>query len=210
MLEYLPEFLTVALVHIFAAMSPGPDFVLVSRNTLVYSRKIGIFSAIGIALGILIHVAYSLIGIGLIISQSIILFSIIKFIGAGYLIYIGYKSLTAYAIQTDATQETDQPEPISNLGAVWMGILTNALNPKATLFFLSLFTQIIDLTTPLGIKVLYSIEMFVVTFLWFALVAVVLSNNLVQNRFVKVQKYVGKIMGATLIALGVKVALSKN
>lgn len=92
---FLAQFLTVALVHFLAVVSPGPDFAMVTRNSIIYSRKTGIYTSIGIAVGILVHVAYSLLGIGFIIAKSIVLFNIIKFIGAGYLIYIGYKSFRA-------------------------------------------------------------------------------------------------------------------
>jgi threonine/homoserine/homoserine lactone efflux protein len=92
-MPYLTEFLTVAFIHFLGVMSPGPDFAMISRNSLVYSRRTGIYSAFGLALGILVHVTYSLIGIGLIISKSIIIFSTIKLLGASYLIYIGYKAL---------------------------------------------------------------------------------------------------------------------
>ena len=91
--NYLPEFFAIALLHLLAVMSPGPDFVLMSKNSLVYSRKTGVATSLGLALGIVVHIIYSLVGIGLIISKSIILFSTIKILGAGYLIYIGLKSL---------------------------------------------------------------------------------------------------------------------
>ena len=79
-MEYLSIFLTVALAHLLAVISPGPDFVMITRNSLIYSRRTGVYSALGLGLGILVHVFYSLVGIGFIISKSIILFSIIKFI----------------------------------------------------------------------------------------------------------------------------------
>ena len=84
-MQYLPEFLTIAGIHLLAVMSPGPDFAMIVRNSLVYSKKTAIYSSLGLAAGILVHVTYSLVGIGLIISQSILLFSVIKFFGAGYL-----------------------------------------------------------------------------------------------------------------------------
>jgi len=94
-MPYLSEFITVAIIHLLAVMSPGPDFVMIMRNSLLYSRKTGIYSAIGLGAGIAVHVTYSLIGIGFIISKSVLLFSIIKLLGAGYLVYVGYKSLKA-------------------------------------------------------------------------------------------------------------------
>jgi RhtB (resistance to homoserine/threonine) family protein len=207
--NYMAEFIAVAGLHLLAVMSPGPDFVMITRSSLIYSRKAGVYSAIGLALGILVHVTYSLVGLAYIISKSIILFSTLKFLGAGYLIYIGYKSLRAKPNHvTTATAET--AHDLSNLQAIRLGFLTNALNPKATLFFLALFTQVIDQATPLLVKMLYGIEMSVATFVWFGFVALVLSHQTFKAPFVKVQHYVEKTTGLILIGLGLKVALSKR
>lgn len=206
-MTYLPEFLTVAGVHLLAVMSPGPDFVLISRNTVVYSRKVGIFSALGLAAGILVHVTYSLIGIGLLISQSIVLFSIIKFFGAGYLIYIGVKSLRAKPVQAQVDQSSVKKD-LTSWQAVRNGFLTNVLNPKATLFFLALFTQVVHPETPKLIQSFYGMEMSVMTFVWFGVVALALSHPLIKNRFTKIQHYLERFFGACLIALGIKVAVS--
>lgn len=206
-MPYLTEFLTVATVHLLAVMSPGPDFIMITRNTLVYSRRTGIYSAIGLGFGIGVHVLYSLLGIGFLISQSILLFNIIKFIGAGYLFYIGYKSLTAKASHFQLKDE-EKKKDISKFDALKIGFITNVTNPKATLFFLALFTQVISLSTPIMIQLLYGIEMMIMTALWFMLVAFLFSHHLIKKRFEKVQHIAERIMGAILIALGVKLALS--
>lgn len=206
-MSFLPEFLLVTAAHLLAVMSPGPDFVMISRNSLVYSRAVGIFSAVGLGLGILVHVTYSLIGIGLLISQSIVLFSIIKYIGAAYLLYIGYQCLRSKP-QTATEATAVEEKSMSPLAAVRMGFLTNALNPKATLFFLALFTQVISTETPLFIQILYGIEMSVMTFAWFAVVASILSHKRIKSRFVSIQHYVERVFGVVLIAFGIKVALS--
>jgi len=206
-MPYLSEFLTVVVIHLLAVMSPGPDFILISKNSLVYSRRVGVYSAIGLGLGILVHVTYSLIGIGLIISKSILLFSILKFAGAAYLIYIGYKCLKAQPQHTQ-TVAMEKRADIGKLAAVRVGFLTNVLNPKATLFFFALFTQVINPHTPKTIQVLYGLEMSAMTFAWFALVALFLSHRLIRARFASVQHYMERFFGAILIALGIKVALS--
>jgi len=208
-MDYLPIFLTVALAHLLAVISPGPDFIMITRNSLIYSRKTEIYSAIGLGLGILVHVTYSLVGIGLIISQSIVLFNIIKFIGAAYLIYIGYKSLTSKSSKTNVTV-SDQKKDISKLAAIRIDFITNATNPKATLFFLSLFTIIVTPTTPLFIKILMGAEMSIVTALWFMLVAYLTSHHLVKSRISGIQHFAEKFIGVVLIALGIKVALSSS
>jgi len=208
-MNFLPEFLTVVVVHLLAVMSPGPDFILISRNSLVYSRKVGIYSAIGLGLGILAHVTYSLVGIGFIISKSILLFSILKFLGAGYLIYIGYKCLKAKPHKEQQTA-LEKRNDIGKLASVRMGFLTNVLNPKATLFFFALFTQVISQNTPKSIQIFYGLEMSIMTFLWFAFVVIILSHNLIRKRFVSVQHYLEITFGFILIALGIKVALSSK
>ena len=208
-MNFLPEFLTVVTVHLLAVMSPGPDFILISRNSLVYSRKVGLYSAVGLGLGILVHVTYSLVGIGFIISRSILLFSILKFLGAGYLIYIGYKCLKTKP-HNEHLDVVARKDDIGKFAAVRMGFLTNVLNPKATLFFFALFTQVINPSTPKVIQIFYGLEMSTMTFLWFAFVAITLSHNLIRKRFISVQHYLERTFGVILIALGIKVALSSS
>jgi RhtB (resistance to homoserine/threonine) family protein len=205
----MQEFLLVAGVHLLAVMSPGPDFAMVMRNSLVYSRRTGVLAAVGLGLGILLHITYSLLGIGLIISQSVLLFNAIKLLGAAYLIYIGTKSLLAK--RTPHGEQTADYQPaqkdLSTLQAIRLGFLTNALNPKATLFFLALFTQVINPGTSLGIKLLYGAEMSVATFAWFSAVALVLTHRRINQAFSGIKHYLEKAFGAILIGLGIKVAL---
>src|SRR3989344_4015691 len=112
-------FLTIALIHLLAVASPGPDFAIVLKQSLSQPRRIVYFTALGVGLGILIHVAYSLVGIGFIIARSIVLFSIIKWLGAGYLLFIGWKSLRAtpseelHAGRSQAHTEMSAPAEIS-------------------------------------------------------------------------------------------------
>jgi|SRR3989338_981835 len=210
---FLTQFLTIAFVHLLAVVSPGPDFAIITRNSLVYSRRVGIFTSLGLALGIGVHVTYCLLGIGLLISQSIVLFSIIKWIGAAYLIYIGYKSLRskpANFSHDTSSLRTPVQSTLSDSRAVRVGFLTNVLNPKATLFFLALFTQVIDPATPFFVQFLYGIEMIAMTFAWFSFVSLVFSNPLLKRKIGSVQHYVERVTGVVLIALGIKVALASR
>jgi RhtB (resistance to homoserine/threonine) family protein len=203
----LPEFLTVVVIHLLAVMLPGPDFVMISRNSLVYSRRTGVYAAAGVGLGIPVHVTYSLVGIGLVIARSLALFTILKFAGAAYLIYLGVKSLLGGpAAPADAAGHSQLRE-LRPTAAIRVGFLTNVLNPKATLFFLALFTQVISPGTPKWLLALYGAEMSLMTFAWFAFVAVVLSHARVKARFVAIQPRLEKLFGVILIGLGVKVAL---
>lgn len=204
------EFLLVAGIHLLAVMSPGPDFAMVLRNALVYSHRVGVLAAVGLACGILLHVTYSLLGIGLIISKSILLFDTIKLLGAAYLIYVGFKSLFSKTPQNDQLQVVHEKQELGTFQAIKMGSLTNALNPKATLFFLALFTQVISPTTPLGIKMLYGAEMSLATFAWFAFVALILTHRHVNKVFGRIRHKLERVFGAVLIALGIKVAFGAH
>lgn len=205
-MEYLPAIATVALVHLLAVMSPGPDFIMVMRNSLVYSRRSGVYAAIGLGLGILVHVAYSLAGLALIISQSVILFNVIKLLGAAYLLYIGFKSLRARRSDNLAITARHEKTDLTKFQAIRTGFITNVTNPKATLFFLSLFTLVIQPTTPLAIKFTMGIEMAVATFLWFAVVAILVSHQAIKQRVARFQHYVERFMGGVLILFGIKLA----
>ena len=207
-MEYLLGAITIGIVALLAAMSPGPDFAVVTKNSILHARRAGIWTALGVGCGIFVHVAYSLVGIGLIISQSILLFSIIKYIGATYLLYLGWQLLRAKKHDAAFPGKQSHKTPISAVAAFREGFLTNALNPKATLFFLSIFTLIITSGTPLVVRALYGVEIAFIVGVWFVLLAYFLNISYVRNTFSRVQHYFERGMGAILIALGIKVALS--
>lgn len=209
-MEYLPIILTVALIHLLAVMSPGPDFIMILRNSLLYSRRSGVHSAIGLGLAIWVHVTYCLAGIALIISQSVLLFNIVKFIGAAYLIYIGIQSIRAGRAHQAKIDQKDQSQDLTKWQAIRIGFITNVTNPKATLFFLSLFTLVIQPETPLIVKLIMGIEMSLVTTAWFVLVAALVSHRLIRKRISTIQHYVTRLMGGLLILFGLKLAATHS
>ena len=205
----MTTFFTIAIIHLLAVMSPGPDLILVTKNTLGASKRAGAFTAIGLGLGILVHVSYSLLGIGLLISKSIILFNSIKWIGAAYLIYIGWGALTHRSSSSSESEEVVfQRENLSTMTAIRMGFLCNVLNPKVTLFFLALFTQVINPATPILVQVGYGLYMSIATMVWFSFVAEFLSISVIRRQFEKMQTVFTRAMGAVLLALGMRIALS--
>jgi RhtB (resistance to homoserine/threonine) family protein len=209
-MEYMPAIITVATVHLLAVMSPGPDFIMTMRNSLVYSRRSGIYSAVGLGLGILVHVTYCLAGIALIISQSILLFTIIKYLGAAYLLYIGIKSLRAKPNDQSEIINNNPSQDMSKFQAIRSGFITNATNPKATLFFLSLFTLVIQPSTPFGIKMIMGVEMMIATALWFSIIAILVSHRVIRHQITYFQHYVERFMGGVLILFGIKLATTNN
>ena len=207
--SHLPELLAVVLAHFVAVASPGPDFILVVKNALSRGRRHGVASAVGIGAGIALHTTYSLLGIALIIAQSVLLFNVIKTIGALYLLWIGYKALLSKKAAAGAALEA---APVVSEQPLWrsglQGFLTNALNPKATLFFLSLYSLIISAATPLSVKLFYGTEMTLATMLWFSFVTFFLTVPAVQRQYRAIGHWIDRAMGAILVALGLKILLT--
>ncbi|HRE32848.1 MAG TPA: LysE family transporter [Candidatus Berkiella sp.] len=200
---YLNEFLTLAV----GAISPGPDFVIVTQHSLQHGKKSGLYTAIGIALGCLVHVTYCVIGIGIIVAKSVVAFNIIKYCGAAYLIYLGCKGLFS---RQSGMLNVSSTTPTSNILSPWKsakrGFLANILNPKATLFFLSVFSQVIDPQTPRIIQALFGLEFSLISLCWFGSLAWILTHDAFKQKLTAAQKYLDKVLGGALIALGLKVA----
>lgn len=203
-------FLLIGVFSI-AVISPGPDFIMVIRNSILYSRTIGIITAFGLAFGVCVHVTYTLIGIAALIAQSVLLFNILKYAGAAYLLYIGFKSLRSRGFKADESEldKTKNKKDITALKALSIGFLTNVLNPKATLFFLAVFSQFITPETSITAQIIYSTTCASMVALWFSGVAIVLTNQKIKSVFLKFTKWIDRVCGGLLIALGIKLALSK-
>lgn len=206
-MEYLPLIGTVTILNLVAAMSPGPDFIMTVKNSLRYSRRSGIFTGLGIGLGLSVHLFYCAAGIGYIISKSIILFSVIKILGACYLIYIGLSSILAKSSKLEIKEQKSVLD-LERIEAFKMGFLTNVLNPKATLFFLSLFTFVISNTTPLSIILIISVIIIATALAWFTTVSIFFTQQGVQQFFQKFGNSINRILGGLLVALGIKIALT--
>lgn len=205
-MTWWPEFLTIVLVHLLAVASPGPDFAMVLRQSIVSGRRTAIFTSIGIGSGILVHVSYCLLGLGLVISRSLFLFNLAKLVGAVYLIYIGWHSLRAKPVDPPVGGTFSAKHTPSAGQALRIGFLTNLLNPKVTLFFLSLFSLVIKPQTPLWVQLGYGVYMALATALWFSILSLFLTRPRVRSFFRRFGHWAERVMGAVLIALGVRLA----
>src|SRR5437763_5270310 len=131
-----PEFLALFGVFVLAAIAPGADFASVVRESIAFGRSAGIICAIGVGSAIMVHVAYTVTGVGLIIAQSILVFNIVKWCGAAYLVYLGIRSIAASRSPPSADGEifaAPVAQARSAVKSYIVGFLTNLLNPKATL-----------------------------------------------------------------------------
>ena len=146
--------LTVTVIATLAMVSPGPDFVLVVKNAARHSRQAALMTTLGINLGIAVHMSYCILGLALIIAQTPWLFGLLKYAGAGYLIWIGVQALFSRADALGDGPTAHPRQPVSLRRAFWEGLLCNLLNPKATLFFFSVFTQLLRPDSSLAEKAL--------------------------------------------------------
>jgi RhtB (resistance to homoserine/threonine) family protein len=207
-MPYLSELVSVCVIAFFMAISPGADFVMVTRNSVFHGRSAGLYSSLGVSLAIWIHVAYSIAGLAIIISNSIILFSIIKYLGAAYLIYIGWKTFQS---KPEINIERQSKEKgLSNFSAFKIGFITNALNPKTTIFFLSIFTQVVNSQTPLWLQIIYGVIISLAHLLWFSSVSVFLSQPVLLNKFQAYKNSIEKVVGSILMGFGLKVAVTSD
>lgn len=202
-MEDLYLILTISGIHFLALMSPGPDFIMVVKNSVQYSRKIGIFTSIGISLGIIIHLFYCLTGISFIISTNDTILIIFKFFCSGYLLFLGVKSIRDSNLNQKSIYK--KATGINIYEAIRIGFLTNVLNPKVSLFFLSLFSLVI-LPEDLPINLLITLIIIIVnsTFIWFSLVSIVINQSRINLLLLKNLKYLNRIFGFLLIFISLK------
>ncbi len=205
---FFSNWLMLVIVFSVALASPGPDFVMAVRNSVMGSRRAGIFTAIGFGLGVAIHVAYCLAGLALVISQSVMVFNIVKWIGAAYLFYVGWQALKSKGYRPPEEGVMEKPA-MTALQALRSGFVTNLFNPKATLFFLALFTQILSPDIEMMAKVVYGLTCIFMTMLWFSIVATVLTTPKIRAAFLRASKWIDRVCGGLFIALGVKLAVTK-
>lgn len=192
----------VGLIHLVALVSPGPDFVVACRNSLLYSRTIGIYTAVGFGLGICVHISYAVFGLSWLIANNELIFTVIQYLGAFYLMFIGIQSLRSF--QSQIGQETvSASSRISSFRAVRIGFITNVLNPKATLFFLSLFSTMLNPTVGELTLVVIAVLLVVTTILWFSLVALLISHPRFTTILKRYEKTVNQFFGVLLIGIGV-------
>lgn len=206
------HFFSVGLIMLVSVMLPGPDFALVSKNAVLHSRRAGVMTSFGIVSAVLVHMTYCILGLAVVIANSLVLFNMIKFIGAAYLIYIGISAFRTKSagLGADIVEGKKEKEGLSDWAAFRQGFLCNLLNPKATLFFLALFTVIIKPDTPTWIQAAYGLQMAVLAGLWFCLLSVLLSHPRVVAAVDKMELYVERVLGVLLIGFGVALALVRR
>lgn len=206
---FLPVIITFTLLHVIGLISPGPDFTIVVRNSLIHSRRSALFTSFGVAVGVAVHMTYTILGVGLLITKTPWLFHGFKIIGSSYLIYLGIKGILAKKNNMQLG-ELGQHRDISPLKSFIIGFWTNVLNIKAMLFFLSVLTVFISAGTPMHVLVILGAIGFVTTAIWFCIVAIFFSNKYMRSKLQSVTHWIDRVLGAFLIGLGVKLLFTQS
>lgn len=203
--SFLPFILASAILLII----PGPAVIYIVTRSVDQGRLAGIVSMLGIHVGTLFHIAAAAFGISALLATSAIAFSIVKYLGAAYLIYLGIQKL----LGSDSPKKIEPPEPKKLRSLFYEGIIVNVLNPKTALFFLAFLPQFVD---PSGESATFQILLLGLIFIvmgiisdgFYALMAGTLGNWLKQSSyFLRIQRY---FSGSIYIFLGLVTAFSSS
>ena len=201
----MAEIIAVSTIAIFMAMLPGADFVMVTRTSIYNGRFAGLYMSLGMCLSVCIHASYSIAGLAVVIANSPWLFSAIKYLGAAYLIYIAWQLLTTReSLNKDQSSSTTQ---MSAFVALRLGFTCNILNPKTSIFFLSIFTQVVSIDTPIIMQISYGLIIVLAHFIWYSGVALLLSHPSILPRFNRQKQKVDKVAGFVLMLIAIKLSL---
>ncbi|MCX8670496.1 LysE family transporter [Gilliamella sp. B2865] len=197
----------VITISCLGMISPGPDFFLVLKNSLSYNRKIALMTCLGVISAIAIHMSYCVAGIAVLITATPWLYNALRYAGAAYLLWIGVKALLAKSSGTAYVSKQTQELDVTAKSAFMQGLLCNLLNPKATLFFLAIFTQLLNASSTIVDKLVVAFIIWLEAAIWWPMVVFVFQTQIVQRRYFKLQVIIDKLLGVILIVLGVKVGL---
>ncbi|PFD97791.1 LysE family translocator [Priestia megaterium] len=207
----MENFYLFVITCIFLIVLPGPDTAIMTKNTLTVGKQGGFKTMLGICCALSIHTLTAIVGLSAIIAKSALLFSIFKYIGAVYLIYLGIKSL--WTLRNKNTTETIEPiakSKYKNESSFKQGFLTNLLNPKIAVFFLTFLPQFVNPESHTFMPFLIlGITYIVLTIVWYLFYIYLLNQISSFMKKPKTQKVIEGITGTILIGFGIKLALEK-
>jgi threonine/homoserine/homoserine lactone efflux protein len=198
--------LLVVAVTTLAMLSPGPDMVLVMRNTVTGDRPCGGLTALGVLTGNMFHIGYCTLGIALLLSRSPLAFNVLRVASAIYLVYLGVQSLRG--------RDTTKTEPDASAGrrpthAYWQGFVNNVLNPKGSLFYLGVFSQLITPDMSLAQTTLLIAVMVSVSAVFWIVFIQTLHLPMIRAALDKSTVAINRVFGVVLILFAAKVAMLK-
>lgn len=202
-------FLTVALVHLVALMSPGPDFFFVSQTAASRSRREAMMGVMGISLGIVVWAGVALMGLNLILQKMAWLHQIIMVGGGLYLCWMGWQLLKS-ALSKRGTSEPEVQVALPARGRTFLrGFLTNLSNPKAVIYFGSVFSLFVGDNVTAGARWGLFVLIVAETFVWFSIVACVFALPVMRRGYQRASKWIDGLAGVLFAGFGIHLILSR-
>jgi threonine efflux protein len=203
-------FLTIAIVHLVALLSPGPDFFFVSQAAVSRSRRQALFGVLGITLGITLWSALALLGLQLVLHRLAWLQQLIAIGGGLYLLWMGLRMLRGAFTHAPAVHGEATAAPGGELATLRAGLLTNLANPKVVVYFGSVFSAFlgdrVGAATRWGLWALIVAE----TFAWFALVAAFFALPAMRQGYLRLARWIDGLAGAVFVAFGLHLLFARR
>lgn len=195
---------------IFLTLMPGPDIIFVIAQSISQNKKAGIFTAFGLCTGLLVHISAATLGISAIIYQSSLAFSIVKYTGAAYLLYLAWQSF----LEKDGALIFENNKPQTYIALYKRGILMNLLNPKVSLFFLALFPQFVVQSSVISVPV----QMIILGFIFIVQALAIFTTVSIFSEKIRdfllkrdfIAKRINIIKGVLLAFIGIQIAFSEK
>ena len=194
-------------VILLAAMSPGPDFAIVTRNAMISGRRAGMACSVGIAVGVFAWAVVTALGVAGLLAASALAFTAVKLVGAAYLVFLGIRALLAARRgDYDNVQHIPGARATGVLAAFRQGLVTNLLNPKVAVFFVALLPQFLPTSATAADHLLLAVVAAGVTLTWFTVLAGVVSALRRLLTASRVRRALDAVMGTLLVGLGIRLA----
>ncbi len=200
----LELWLSLVVICMLGALSPGPSLALVLRNTISAGHGQGYATAISHGLGVALYAAIAVTGIGLVIVQSPVVFQVVQYTGAAFLVYLAINALRSSGSKIDLSETVNKLKVHG-----WRdGFLIAFLNPKLAIFFLALFSQFVDVNASMQQKLIMIFTVGGIDTIWYCLVVFGLSRGPVLNKLKSNSHLVDKVTGVVLLLLAVRVVIN--
>lgn len=199
----LAAFLTVAFLHLMAAISPGPAVLMAARTGVTEGLRTGVFLAMGIGAGAVIWALAALFGLNIVFTAAPALLWGLKFAGAAYLLFMAWTMWRHADAPLDMTASTT---PRSAASAFRLGLITNLANPKPAVLFSAIFVGTVPPETPLWVYAALLLVVFLNETLWNTFVARIFSLESTRNTYISLKTVIDRSFGGLLAILGIKIA----
>ncbi|HEV7367638.1 LysE family translocator [Arenibaculum sp.] len=193
-------------------VAPGPDAVYILTRTVAHGRRVGIASSLGVCSGAFIHVLAAAFGLSAILATSATAFMVVKYVGAAYLVYLGWKALRSPGVAF-APAGAAEDRRVTPWSAYRQGVAIDVLNPKVAIFFMAFLPQFVDpaLGHAAAQTVLLGLIVILVAIVWEAFLVLCASGMTgTLRRRPAIGAWLDRLVGVVLIGLGIRLALEEQ